>query len=172
MKKWTVKKAFRALFRGDQREPVLIEGNKMKKLTMLLMMAMLVACGKGNHSAPVEEAGQGVEGPVVVSPGPDKEDEMETCIPEGMPLVDFAEIKQVLFDVSCAQCHSAAAGSIAGINTDQFINVSRDLERIVASIESGSMPPNGPLSEDQRNTLAAWQNVGAPENRSDIVVCD
>lgn len=142
----------------------------MKKGLLVILSVIFVACGDATHSPPSLESGSDRITEQPQEPGKTEED--RNCIPEGMPLIGFAEVKQVLFDVSCAQCHSAQAGNAAGINVDHFENIKRDLGRIGDSISSGRMPPGRPLSDEQLNTLAAWQNLGAPEFIEETSDCD
>ena len=92
----------------------------------------------------------------------------ENCTPQNMPLVVFEDVKAEIFDPSCVQCH----GSAGGVNVENYANVTSQLQRIKGAIDSGRMPLGGSLNEDQKNLLAAWMNIGAPETSEDVVFCN
>jgi uncharacterized membrane protein len=69
--------------------------------------------------------------------------------------IDFAEVKQKIFEPHCVKCHS---------NYANFLSVKQNLSGILNSIEQNRMPKNSsPLTEDLKNILRTWFAEGANE---------
>lgn len=67
----------------------------------------------------------------------------------------FASLSSSLFSPRCVQCHAQYA-SYAGVRLE--------LDSILSAVASNRMPKTGgPLSTDQKQALAAWAALGAPE---------
>ncbi len=84
----------------------------------------------------------------------------------GSAPVSFATDVHVIFQTSCAKggCHNAssAAGGVVLETYDQIVS---KIERIQQrALVEKSMPPTGPLSTQQINTIECWINSGAPAN--------
>jgi len=70
---------------------------------------------------------------------------------------DFALVRAEVFAPSCISCHSSF-GTLAGIKNK--------LPAIQNAVNSGFMPPSGPLPEAKKGLLNLWVSNGAPEGTS------
>ncbi|UII24312.1 hypothetical protein [Fulvivirga ligni] len=59
-------------------------------------------------------------------------------------------------------CHDGGTGS--STNWTNFQNVQNHAAQIKSRTQSGSMPPNGSLSQDEKDKIACWVNDGALDN--------
>ncbi len=144
------------------------EGETVKILTLILFVLGLVACS-ATHQRPLS-----IEDEIAVGDGMGKEDSGQNidCVPSDMELVDFQDVNQAIFSTTCTQCHSGSSPA-AGINTSNFVGVTENLQRIFDSMESGRMPfAAPPVSNDNINLIAAWMNIGAPEQLEDLTLCE
>lgn len=90
-----------------------------------------------------------------------------TSLPEGITTrnlpgsgaVDFATVSAQIFQPNCVRCH----GSAGGVNLSSYQGVKAALTRVTAAVNSGAMPPGGPLSPSLKSLLAQWVSAGAPE---------
>jgi len=62
---------------------------------------------------------------------------------------------------SCTGCHSG--GRKAGVDLDTYQNVVSNASRANMTIQSGTMPPSGPLPADQMLQFTTWICDGMPE---------
>ncbi len=56
---------------------------------------------------------------------------------------------------NCAGCHSKYSG---------YSGIFADISSIRSTIVSGSMPKNGSLTDNQKNSIICWIDNGAPQN--------
>jgi hypothetical protein len=79
--------------------------------------------------------------------------------------VSYAATIAPLMKANCATsgCHSGS-DQIAGIALDTYANVSTNAGAADTAIQSGSMPPDGPLSAAQQKAFHDWVTAGAPNN--------
>jgi hypothetical protein len=78
--------------------------------------------------------------------------------------ISFASEVKPIIDSKCATnsgCH--ASGSSRGTYTT-YSQISSDKGRISSTIKNGSMPQNGSLTTNQKNTILCWIENGAPNN--------
>jgi uncharacterized membrane protein len=78
----------------------------------------------------------------------------------------FANDVHVIFQTSCAKggCHntSSAAGGVILETYEQIVSkIARIQQR---ALVEGTMPPSGPLSTKDINTIQCWINSGTPNN--------
>lgn len=68
----------------------------------------------------------------------------------------------------CASCHSSLiqpedrAGAPLGVDVESLAGVRQHLDRVIARVEAGDMPPAGGVPEDERARLLQWLRCGAP----------
>lgn len=74
--------------------------------------------------------------------------------PPPSPVLDFATVKSQIFQPQCVGCHSTFA---------TYRAVKSSLRAIESKIMSNQMPPQQPLSQDQKSLLSRWIQAGAPE---------
>lgn len=73
--------------------------------------------------------------------------------------IEFAEVKQKIFDPHCVKCHS---------NYVNFASVKQSISNILNSVEQNRMPKNAPpLAEELKNLLRSWIAEGANETLTD-----
>lgn len=122
----------------------------------LVITVLLVGCGGGSGG------GGGATTPTATG-------EID-CVPKGTDLIDFAQVKAEVFAPSCVGCHSNAGIFVP----DTFAVVKARIGGIANAISTGRMPkaPAPALTADQKNLVAAWVNIGAPENIDDVKLCD
>ena len=77
--------------------------------------------------------------------------------------VNFQIIRSQLLQTNCLKCHSASGGNKAGINLETYDNVLRNLKDVEASVVEGFMPPRGPVSQELKDLLVKWIQLGAPQ---------
>ncbi len=75
--------------------------------------------------------------------------------------VSYSEVRDRVLTPRCLTCHSGSSG----LNLTTYESVNRALGAIsVRVLFEKSMPPSGPLPEDELNLMARWIRAGAPEN--------
>lgn len=79
---------------------------------------------------------------------------------------DFTLIKAQVFQPYCLRCHSAAGGNRGGINLETYASVKPLLTRIKSAVNSGFMPPSGPLPDATKKLLIDWIDAGGVEKVS------
>jgi hypothetical protein len=62
---------------------------------------------------------------------------------------------------SCTSCHSG--GRTAGVDLDTYQNVKNNSAKSNQRIQSGSMPPSGAFTSDQKLQFSTWICDGMPE---------
>jgi len=141
-------------YKAVARQSGLVETQKSHKgdniknailLSVLTLAMTQVSCGYNNTQLPAvpdADSGQGVTG--------------------GAGL-DFASVKAQFFQPQCLRCHSNVGGNKGGINLETYANVSRFLNRAQSAVNSGVMPPAGPLPANIKSILNNWIVAGAPE---------
>lgn len=96
-----------------------------------------------------------------------KKEEVEPIItPEPQVLVTYASTKSII-DNNCVQCHASSQNAYIPDYTT-YSNISSYLnnpdntfiDRLNSDVEFYKMPPNGELSESDKNQLIAWINDG------------
>ena len=71
----------------------------------------------------------------------------------------FTAVK-ALMQQQCVSCHNNNFAS-GGMNFSVDCNIISNQARIkVRAVDQGSMPPNGPLSQTDKNKITAWINAG------------
>jgi hypothetical protein len=60
-------------------------------------------------------------------------------------------------------CH-AGSDPIAGIALDTYANVSANAAAANDAIQTGAMPPDGPLTAAEQKSFQDWVTAGAPNN--------
>lgn len=82
---------------------------------------------------------------------------------EEIPVVFYSNQIRPILDANCQRspCH----GSNAGIPTfETYDDVKAKADRIKARTGDGTMPPSGPLSNENIQLIADWVDQGAPDN--------
>lgn len=85
---------------------------------------------------------------------------------EGLSLeqIDFAQVQTEIFQPRCVSCHQQYSS---------YSGVIRELDAIVTSVQLDRMPKTGgPLSRIQKQVLASWVAMGAPEISGDSADLD
>jgi len=79
--------------------------------------------------------------------------------------VSYAATIAPLMKANCATsgCH-AGSDPIAGIALDTYANVSANAAAASDAIQTGSMPPDGPLTPAEQKAFQDWVTAGAPNN--------
>ncbi|MEJ7737091.1 MAG: hypothetical protein WKF97_06660 [Chitinophagaceae bacterium] len=92
-------------------------------------------------------------------PLPPKETSSPTGNCLGTPGPLFTAVKNLVLQ-HCISCHNNnLASGAANFSVDCNIVLRKD--RIKSrSVDEGSMPPNGPLSQTDKNKITAWINAG------------
>jgi hypothetical protein len=87
----------------------------------------------------------------------------ETATVEEIALVSYADEVRPIIDANCqiSNCHGSN-GNIPTFAT--YADVKAKADRIKARTEAKSMPPSGPLSDDNIKLIADWVVQGAIEN--------
>lgn len=96
---------------------------------------------------------------------------------EGLPSnVSFKNDVSPIFTSNCTAtgCHDAQGSHVPSLVieksynallTGQYVNITEpERSRIYMEIESGGMPPSGPLSVSQKKIILAWITEGAKNN--------
>lgn len=83
----------------------------------------------------------------------------ERSLGSGQAGVNFATVSAQVFGPSCVRCH----GSSGGVNLSTYAGARAALGRIAGAVNSGSMPPGGPLSQTLKDLLNSWITAGGPE---------
>lgn len=119
----------------------------MKKIFLLITLAIISACSyshtSGGDAAP-PPSGFGNQNPE-----------------DGEPTVRFADVKTLVFDTSCTECHVRKGLDLSFIdyaNSKQF--TTEIFERVFVD---GDMPPRNKLTTLQEQVLRAWLDAGSPE---------
>ena len=76
--------------------------------------------------------------------------------------VNFAQVNQAVFQVSCQTCHGATNPS-GGASLVTFANVTQHLSDVKADIKNGSMPKRATLTAAQLTVFNNWIADGAKE---------
>jgi uncharacterized membrane protein len=69
----------------------------------------------------------------------------------------------------CTVCHAstvsgaARAGAPADINFDSYTDAVMDADRALSEVESGSMPPGGGLTADEKTQIIDWASCDTPQ---------
>lgn len=69
-------------------------------------------------------------------------------------VISFQEVKAAVFESKCLKCH---------VQYQNYENTYVEREQIKLSVESGRMPKNGTLTNEQRTLLLTWLDIGAPQ---------
>lgn len=70
--------------------------------------------------------------------------------------LDFATVKNAIFQPYCVQCHAQYSS---------YSGVAREINNILGAVASDRMPKvGGPLGPNRKSLLQAWSNAGLPEN--------
>lgn len=86
------------------------------------------------------------------------------------PALTWRNFGDAFFTSHCTGCHHAMnpegsrGGAPLGVDFDTYAGALAQIDRIEARTvpEDGGMPPEGPLTEEQRGLLAEWIGCGAP----------
>ena len=76
--------------------------------------------------------------------------------------ISFNQVNLGIFQVSCLQCHSSSLAK-GGVVLETYGNVITQMNDVITDIQSGDMPQNGSLSEEQINLFNLWIKQGAHE---------
>jgi uncharacterized membrane protein len=76
----------------------------------------------------------------------------------------YQRVKATTFAPRCIRCHSVAGGDKGDINLENYANVLANLREVeTAVLVDETMPPRGPLPDDEKAALRAWiDSVAAP----------
>jgi uncharacterized membrane protein len=76
----------------------------------------------------------------------------------------FANDVQPIIQAKCAGCHSGASPD-AGVSLSNYSQISSNKTGVrQTAIVNKSMPPSGPLSNDEMTKIQCWIDAGAPNN--------
>ena len=80
-----------------------------------------------------------------------------------VPAAYVADIKPII-DANCLKCHGQGSpkGDFTTYEGLKAVAASGELKEKV--LRQQSMPPNGPLPEEQRKKISCWLNSGFPNN--------
>ncbi len=79
------------------------------------------------------------------------------------PVIDWANVNEKIFKTNCLPCHKAARAA-GGVVLDSYAASKLSLAKIrKAVLVTGTMPPNKPLTDTDKNLLKAWLDADAPE---------
>lgn len=78
------------------------------------------------------------------------------------PNLDWLTVRTLVIEASCLGCHSSP-NNRGGVNLETYRNAYDEIEDIEEAIREGSMPPRGPLSDQQKKLILEWIKAGAPE---------
>jgi uncharacterized membrane protein len=93
----------------------------------------------------------------VVSQTPQSGNVVNPC--DGQPGVLFTAVKDVITK-NCVGCHNNTV-SQGGMNWTSDCNIINNKARIkVRAVDQGTMPPNGPLSQADKDKITVWINAG------------
>ncbi|MCJ8275547.1 MAG: cytochrome c [Bdellovibrionales bacterium] len=141
----------------------------MKTLILIALLVILGACS-AEHSDPMNLAADDTETGADVNPGDETGIDIDTdCLPDELEKVDFNQLKAQVLDNQCLTCHGNSGFVVPFEN---YTDAQALAGRIQARIQDGTMPPSGPLSDDQKNLVAAWINIGTPEKIDDVEFCE
>lgn len=76
-------------------------------------------------------------------------------------LYDYAEIKKLVLDPVCLQCHGVRVLPAL----DSYADIKRNIVKIESLVRSDKMPPRRPLADPLKIALFAWIKQGAPETK-------
>lgn len=78
--------------------------------------------------------------------------------------IDFAYIREKIFEPRCFKCHSEKGGNRDDINLETYENVKPIVQEILAAVKDNSMPRKAPpLSDSDKALLEKWISEGAIE---------
>jgi uncharacterized membrane protein len=104
-----------------------------------------------------------VEGDAVYAPSATSSPPVDTDAAPIEETPTFAEVEPIL-SARCGACHGDAP--LPGlVPFPDYARAAALVERIVARIQAGTMPPSGlePLTSEERTLVEAWAEGGAPE---------
>jgi hypothetical protein len=133
--------------------------------------ALILSCGlepkgkKGKTEHPKEIPSENQqEEPTAPAPQPEPMPEEQPAPPapttaEQPPSPTYSSTIQGLIEQNCQQCHTSfAAPSLA-----TFENVDASKSAVVQAVESGTMPPQGPLAPEIVAEFVKWRDAGYPK---------
>jgi hypothetical protein len=80
----------------------------------------------------------------------------------------YADVKAI-FDQNCVRCHassksgSSRKGAPIGVDYDTYAFVKKNIAAGNRTIQSGRMPPDNPLTSDEKSLVQQWVDLDAPE---------
>ena len=79
------------------------------------------------------------------------------------PTVSFARDIKPLIETKCAisGCHAATFNFPT---LENYTQIEQNKSRVNSNVQSGSMPQNGPLPQNQKDLIQTWINEGALNN--------
>ena len=102
--------------------------------------------------------------PVVSEPSPTPTPAPPTEPPAAPlpPSRDWLTVRSLVLEPACLRCHSAPANR-AGVNLETYQNTLSNIAAVDAAIRDGSMPIRGSLTQEQKDFILDWIQLGAPE---------
>ncbi len=130
----------------------------MKFAIVLILSALLAACGAASHTRYVNTGGNGNLGGGGGSEGD------HGRVPEPVKTPAFAKVTEIFAANRCLVCHSNTGGNRGGINLETYASVFPIASDVVDSVVKNRMPRGGPaVSDPDKALLTAWVEGGAPE---------
>jgi uncharacterized membrane protein len=83
--------------------------------------------------------------------------------------VTYSQDVAPILDANCIGCHAAYRegadrnGAPVGVDFDTYEAAAESGQAANTRVQAGSMPPPGPLSEEDKETFQAWADGGFPE---------
>ncbi|MBF8456487.1 hypothetical protein IV494_04765 [Kaistella sp. G5-32] len=81
----------------------------------------------------------------------------------GPPVANITYTNSIkpIMNANCTSCHSPNGGQSPYL--DNYDDVKSNINLILEDLNSGSMPPNGPLSSTTIQTVQSWKDAGTPQ---------
>ena len=102
-------------------------------------------------------------------PADGKEQFQDTSQPDGTGLITYTSHIKTILDQYCVRCHStqkqgdARNGAPIDHNYDTYIEAKASGIHGNERIQAGSMPPEGPMPDDNKALYQQWIDEGMPE---------
>jgi mono/diheme cytochrome c family protein len=88
--------------------------------------------------------------------------ELSSLVQNANAKISYAQIQHYVLDPNCMRCHSDAVAR-GGVALANYAEVSAQVAAMKADIDSGDMPLQGSMSEDQIKLFDKWVAQGHPE---------
>lgn len=130
----------------------MIRGN-----TIVAIALLLTACGASHSSDPAPTNTPSPSAPT--TPGAAGSGGTQPVTPS---ITDYAKINSEIILPYCIKCHNDKVTK-GGVNLKTYKDIVANLATTRSEIESGDMPPAGPLADKDKKLIIDWIDTGHPE---------